>query len=51
MTKESALEDATDSKEAGESSTHVQADGELLSTVTCTFRALLAGTAPVDQHL
>ncbi|XP_075628112.1 cip1-interacting zinc finger protein isoform X2 [Balearica regulorum gibbericeps] len=27
VTEESALEDATDSKEAGESSTHVQADG------------------------
>lgn len=49
MTEESALEAATDSREAGESSTCVQADGKLLSTVTCTFRGLLDGAASVDQ--
>lgn len=51
MTEESALEDATERKEAGESSTRVQADGEWLSTVIRTFQALLVGTAPVDLHL
>jgi len=49
VTKESALEDATDSKEAGESSS--QADGELLGAVIRAFRALLAGSAPVGQQL